>query len=245
MATTRSSALAIAITIGVALPLDAADRVPCASLVPDHGALGFRRRTGDDRCEGFYKSNVSGEALSIAFLVAGQVPSASLLEISGAGPAREVNVRAVALPLGIYYRMDAIVTPRQPLRWPLAEVVQASQSLKASDLGLYGWFGDAARPTYTPVRAKAPGAQQVADQQPVRLGIRANVALDLVNYNVADDASCRFGSQPWKRLATDVRPGGILTIVLHGEGPAMCVSLRGKPADSDASEALTARIGLR
>jgi hypothetical protein len=245
MATTRSVALAIALGVCVALPLDAADDLPCATLVPDHGALGFRQRTGDVRCEGFYKSNVSGEALSIAFLVAGQVPSAPLIEITGAGPAREVHVRAVALPLGIYYRMDATVTPRRPLRWPLAEVVQASQSLKASDLGLYGWFGDPARPTYTPVRAKAPGAQPVAEQAPVRLGIRANVALDLVHYNVADDASCRFGNQPWKRLAADVRPGGILTIVLRGEGPATCVSFRGKPADSDASEALTARISLR
>jgi hypothetical protein len=237
--------LVVTVSASLGVALDAGADPRCPGLVPDHGPLGFRRRTGGDRCEGFFRSNVSGEALSVAFLLSGRLPASAEVEISSAGPNREINVRAVALPLGTYYQMDATIGPKKPLRWPLSEVVQASQSLKVGDLGVYGWFGDAAHPMYVPVRADVPDGGPVADPQPVSLGVRANVRLDLVRYNITDDVSCRFSGKPWRQLATDVQPGKVLTLVLPRDRPTLCVSFRGKPVDSNESEPLTARIHLR
>jgi hypothetical protein len=243
-----TAALAAALAISLGASAAAWADGPCPSLSPDRGPLGFRRRLGGDRCEGFFKSNVAGEALSVAFLMAGRFPaSAEVVEVSGAAPGREINVRAVALPLGTYYRMDATVGPNRPLRWPLAEVVQASRSLKSTDLGLYGWIGDAARPTYVPVRAALPGAAPAADE-PLRLGVRANVPLALLVYNVADDESCHFGKRPWTEIGANVRPGAILTVAggaVAGGRAAICVGFRAKLADSDQSEPMTVRIHLR
>ena len=227
---------------GMALAADA-DR-PCASLPPEHGPLGFQRRSDGDRCEGFFRSNVSGESLSVAFLMSGLLPESSFVEVTGAGPDREINVRAVALPLGTYYRMDAVISPGKPLRWPLSEVVTASGSLKSTDLGLYGWFGDAGRPTYVPVRATAPGATPTGTPV-VRLGVRANVGLALITYSISDDESCHFGGQAWNRLAAEVGSGAVRALVLSADRPALCVGFRAKLANSDQSEPLTVRIRLR
>lgn len=217
---------------------------PCASLPPENGPLGFQRRSNGDRCEGFFRSNVSGETLSVAFLMSGQLPESSFVVVTGAGPDREINVRAVALPLGTYYRMDAVVSPGKPLRWPLSEVVAASRSLKSSDLGLYGWFGDPGRPTYVPVRATAlGGAPTVAPV--VRLGVRANVRLALVTYSISADDSCHFGGQAWSRLAIEVGSGAVRTLELPADRPALCVGFRAKLPDVDAAEPLTVRIRLR
>jgi hypothetical protein len=130
---------------GVCLSVVARADMPCPDLAPDNGPLGFRRRTHGDRCEGFYKGNVSGEALSVAYLMSGRLPAGSEVEVRSVASNLEINVRAIALPLGTYYRMEGIVGPKTILRWPLSEVVQASQNLKGTDLGLYGWFGNAAR----------------------------------------------------------------------------------------------------
>jgi hypothetical protein len=242
----RSSLVGFAFLLlaGGGLALAAAGDRPCADLPPEHGPLGFQRRSNGDRCEGFFKSNVSGEALSVAFLMAGQLPEASFVEVAGAGPDREINVRAVALPLGTYYRMDAVVTPGKPLRWPLSEVVTASRSLKNTDLGLYGWFGDPGRPIYVPVRATALG-ESSNTARAVRLGVRANVRLALVSYSISDDERCHFGGQDWKRLAAEVGSGAVRVLELSADRPALCVGFRARLADSDQSEPLTVRINLR
>jgi hypothetical protein len=197
-----------------------------------------------DRCEGFFKSNVAGEALTVAFVISGQLPDATYVEVTGAGPKREIYVRAVALPLGTYYRMDAIVAPAKPLRWPLSEVVRASKSLKSTDLGLYGWYGDPGKPTYVPVRATVPGSPPAAEPS-LRLGVRASVALDLVTYSIADDESCHFGGKAWVRLAANVRSGAVLTLPLPGDRPALCVGFRAKLTNSNQPEPLTVRIRLQ
>jgi hypothetical protein len=230
---------------GAGMALAAGADPSCPNLPPDHGPLGFQRRTNGDRCEGFFKSNVSGEALTVAFLMSGRLPDSGSVEVSGAGPKREINVRAVALPLGTYYRMDAVITPEKPLRWPLSEVVNASRSLKNADLGLYGWFGDPGRPIYVPVRAMVPGEPPAsAGAQAVRLGVRANVRLAVLTYSFADE-SCRFRGTDWKRLSANVGSGAVRTLELPGDRPELCVGFRATIADSDQPEPLTIRVRLR
>ena len=216
----------------------------CVGLSPDQGPLGYQRRTNGDRCEGFFKSNVAGEALTVAFLMSGRVPASAELVVSGAGPKLEINVRAIALPLGTYYRMDATVAPNKPLRWPLSEVVQAGHSLKNTDLGLYGWLETAGRKTYVPIRASAPGDPPAVDPT-FRLGVRANVAVERVVYSISSDETCHFGNQAWKELATNVRTGAVLTLLLPEDRPVFCVGFRAKLPDVDSPEPATVRIRLR
>jgi hypothetical protein len=236
-------AFTLTLTLTFSVSPGARANPPCANLTPDRGSLGFQQRSGGDRCEGFFRSNVSSEALSIAYLRSGQLPNATEVEVSGAGPPREMYVRAFALPLGMSYRMDATISPKTPLRWPLVEVVGASKSLKVTDLGLYGWFGTAAHPTYAPVRAAVPGATPATNEEIV-LGVRANVPLEVVLFNITNDARCRFGNTPWQQLRTGVSQGTVLTLPLPRDRPALCVSFRAKRADTDRIEPLTAPIYL-
>jgi len=50
-----------------------------------------------------------------------------------------LNIRAEAIPLDTYYRMDAVVKEDQPLTWPLNEVVIPA-GIAPDELGIFGWI---------------------------------------------------------------------------------------------------------
>ena len=87
----------------------------CDTLVPAQGQIEYRWR--QNRCEGFYRSNVSSGDLELVSLLVGRLSGEttrdSQLEIVVpavprplAGP---IRIRAVAIPPRTYYRMDATV----------------------------------------------------------------------------------------------------------------------------------------
>src|SRR5688572_24125356 len=95
-------------------------------------ATGYRARAGDPRCEGVFESPVSVTELEVVSVTVGALSFDIDVhhEVVVAPPdlkglnAKAVNVRAVALPLRTYYRMDAVLAPGEIFHWPLAAVVR-------------------------------------------------------------------------------------------------------------------------
>ena len=83
----------------------------------------------------------------LQFDPASAVPAA----ITAPGQSQAVNVRAVAIPLKTYYRMDASLPAGGTLAWPLSDVV-APEGLTDRRIGIFGWKGEAETPILVPVR---------------------------------------------------------------------------------------------
>jgi hypothetical protein len=115
----------------------------CDAVPPEQSSLGYRFWSDSPRCEGLYVSPVSGSAgVSLVSLTMGAIEykqSDEFLEIALVQPAKDVtHIRAVGIPLELFYRMDAnIAAGRGSLRLPLGDVI-APAHIRSSDLGIYG-----------------------------------------------------------------------------------------------------------
>ena len=87
---------------------------------------GYRIRS-HNRCEGFYESDVSSGSLNIVSVTQGKfkfkLDSNEMITVSPIVNNKTVNIRAVAIPLRTYYRMDAQLDPKTNIKWPVADVL--------------------------------------------------------------------------------------------------------------------------
>src|SRR5262249_47462123 len=94
-----------------------------AHLQPIPGSQGYQKRTGAVRCEGMYRSPVSGFGLEVVSFITGGLSFdlerdrqlSVLVPVTPSLLGEAVHVRAVGLPLRTYYRMDALVAPGERL----------------------------------------------------------------------------------------------------------------------------------
>lgn len=116
----------------------------CDELTPLRGSeSGYRSR--GNRCEGLYVAAAGSRSLVVKSFTLGRLrfdlASATPLEVSA--PDQKwwpVNIRAVAIALKTFYRMDATLAPRATLLWPLKDVL-APEGLTDSRIGIFGWRG--------------------------------------------------------------------------------------------------------
>ena len=105
----------LAVSVVLAVPAAYTQQAgKCDGLVPAQGQVEYRWR--QNRCEGFYRSNVSSGDLELVSLLVGRLSTdsssrnsqleivAPVIQRSLTGP---IKVRAVAIPPRTYYRMDA------------------------------------------------------------------------------------------------------------------------------------------
>jgi hypothetical protein len=113
---------------------------PCpANLRPVDDTIGYRLRHDPDRCEGFYTSPVAGEELELLSFLNGKIaPKANngqnlLITVPNvrALDSSKVIVLARALPLRVYYRMDASVPSAGSMLWPIGRCLSLADSIQA------------------------------------------------------------------------------------------------------------------
>jgi hypothetical protein len=216
-------------------------------LRPISGNAGYIWR--GDRCEGFYVSPVAAMDLEVVSLLKGKLrfdlqPNVRL-EVSAPSIAGvtegPVQVRAVALPLRTYYRMDAVLPPNRPLLWPV-DALLLPWRLEANRIGMFGWVGAEADRTFVPLQAMQPGAPP--PQGPLELVVRSSVDVETVKWrsSVASEPS----SSPPRWLdagATSVPAGRPVTIVLpDGPTAVLRVEVTAKERNSDRWSLLNIRI---
>lgn len=136
----------------------------------------LRYRERGNRCEGFYVAHPVGKFLEVVGVVAGRfhftLDEEEVLNISSPVILDHlIHVRAVGLPVKIYYRMDAQLEPRQVLIWPVRDVIYP-QKLSDNEIGVFGWIGEETEQTYVPITI-APTIAPVENDGKIRLYLRS------------------------------------------------------------------------
>ncbi|MDH5232544.1 MAG: hypothetical protein OEY38_20995 [Gammaproteobacteria bacterium] len=116
-----------------------------ASLTPSDN-LGYVQR--GNRCEGFYIAKVSSN-ISLVGLIRGkfhyELSKDEIISVSNtsmlAMTPQVLHIRAQALPLKSYYRMDSILPSgnNEVFHWPVASVL-LKRNMDASQVAAFGWY---------------------------------------------------------------------------------------------------------
>lgn len=231
------------------VPVQAASCDPVLAPFPGSD-LGYTAH--DDRCEGFYVSNVSSESLEVVSVLYGNLhfdwkPDV-VIEVSAPTYTKgAVNIRAVAIPLKTYYRMDGTVSPKKSLRWPVKDVVFPGQ-LTAQRLGVFGWVGTESDKTFVPLRVtQKDRAKSVPAKENTYLIVRSSVDVDTVTwrYSSAEGKRCSKFNQWQEHPNAPVNAGWPVTITLP-KRPAqkddLCLEIAAKERDNDEWLSLSIRI---
>jgi hypothetical protein len=168
------AALVIAYATAVAAPAGAYGQVCDERLRPEpQSGFGYAIREPDVRCEGLYESSVRAPGLEVVSFLYERprfdpAEHGSVQVIAPEVPelvAEPVRVRAVALPLKTYYRMDAVLPADGPLIWPVRDVLGPA-GLAAEQIGVFGWSGSEIDKVFVPVRLRAADQRAPAASDP-------------------------------------------------------------------------------
>lgn len=202
--------------------------VSCGGLKPVENALGYKVREANVRCEGLYVSTVRAISLELVGAMSG-APfdlNSGVVEIQGpalsdlpAALRRQINVRAVALPLKTYYRMDGLLDANSRLEWPVDEVVKRAR-LSPTDIALYGWLGTEFKPVFVPVRVATASARDQG-YDAVRLLFRVSSDVESMYWRLTEGGV----STKWDKMVDGaVRSGRTVTVELP-DGPSQQVQI--------------------
>ena len=135
----------LAACIAVAAASGAAAAECDNALAPLHSPEGYKPRSADPRCEGFFVSPVSGPPVELVSFTRGTVnydlQHTDRLAISLAVARQEtgqVHLRAVGIPANLYYRMDADLPPSGAFGWPVHDVL-ANTGLTRDRVGVFAF----------------------------------------------------------------------------------------------------------
>lgn len=151
----------------------------------------FRYEPRGNRCEGLYRVKVAASpAIEIVGLLQGyfdyELDSTEIVDLRCPfAENRTVYVRASALPLKTYYRMDAAIRPGGKVSWPMREVLLPN-GIHSDMISIYGWYSEIGKIIYTPVRAVAREYGSENDLR-YRIVLRASVDIHQVVYRWKSD----------------------------------------------------------
>jgi hypothetical protein len=156
------------------------------------------------------------------------VPDVSRLE------ATEVHVRARALPLGTYYRMDTTVATAKAIDWPLNAVI-APAGLDADSLGVIGWIEKGVTKIYVPVSV-LPRGKSPAPQLPVIALFRSPIDIEEVRWRLWAPGTTEQ-SPPWQGLGGNarntIRAGEPIRLQIAVSSPLLNLEIAAKIANAD------------
>ncbi|SRR6266851_5938807 len=197
---------------------------PCdPALRPVQGEAGYTPRR--NRCEGLYVSPISAPGLELVSLLRGKIrydlhPQARLIVQAPSSPSsgsRGIHIRAMALPLKTYYRMDATLDDTRQIEWPVGEVL-FPLGLHQASIGAFGWVETDRSSLFLPLRVTPKGSSSSSGREPIEIGVRTTTTLDRLLWRVAEESP---SAQPgrWEPVKGDFSAGKTITISLP-EGPA-------------------------
>lgn len=112
-------------------------------------------KTRGNRCEGTYAAKVGAPSLDVVGFTIGKFSyklekSESITIENSYG--FNFFIRASAIPLNTYYRMDASLGKGQTLTWQIKDVL-FNLTIPSNSLGVYGWSGTEKEKVFIPVKA--------------------------------------------------------------------------------------------
>jgi hypothetical protein len=117
----------------------------------DNAQVAYKAR--GNRCEGEYSAQVGAPSLDVVGFTIGifsynLVPTESI-KITNLDTV--INLRASAIPLNTYYRMDAVLSTGTTFTWDIKDVL-LNLRIPSNSLGIYGWFGTERNKIFVPIK---------------------------------------------------------------------------------------------
>jgi hypothetical protein len=143
----------------------------------------------NNRCEGFYNSDITSYSLQLANLTCGQVSyTLSESEVIQVLPLFDnncqVQIQASALHLRKYYRMDSEISSDKSLNWPVNEVLLPA-NLSANKIGVCGWIKSEDESIATVIPLKVNSLETpVSGCNKLLLIFTSNIDLDRITYRI-------------------------------------------------------------
>ncbi len=168
-------------------------------------------KTRGERCEGTYDAKVGAPSLEVVGFTIGafsyRLERAELIQIKN--PAGSTCfIRASALPLNTYYRMDAALEKDQTLRWPVKDVLFDLQ-IPSYAAGVYGWMGTEKAKVYVPVQAVS--STHTPSDRKLYLIIRPSARVADVKYRYAPSGG---SFSPYESSTGSRQQGKLIVLVL-------------------------------
>jgi hypothetical protein len=203
----------------------------CNDVPTTPGSMGYQLRRNAERCEGFYRQEVSGE-LELLSLVNGSINydlvSDKLLTVSA--PALpdlqnpQIFLTARALQPGTNYRMDAVIAPSGKFMWPLNEVL-APAKLGSDSIGVVAWIKRTLGKYYVPVSVVPENVAASAARPPMMI-LRATQDIERLRWRIRREGDGASASD-WTRLGGEnsaiIRAGHSVSLQIGGQprGPSI------------------------
>jgi hypothetical protein len=223
---------------------------PCdTQLAPASGPLGYRLRDRDVRCEGLYLSPVSAPSIELISLLQGSLrfdllPNVQLLVLVPNGvdlpPEERVKVRAVAFPLGKYYRLDGVLSAKGSMSWPVSDVLLPAK-LGAGQVGLFGWIGSDFDRVFVPLHVAIAGEPVLPNQ--TILTVRAAHDLEIIVWRAYSETRLSQDLPAWTTAAKSILAGQPVSIDLP-KGPETRLRIDVAAKSRDRDEWASLRIQL-
>lgn len=185
-----------------------------------------------NRCEGFYTAKVSGPSLEVVGFIKGNFsyelnPNEQIEVISETS--EEINIRAVGIPMTLYYRLDGKVRQGRNLIWHVGDVLYRER-VPSYNIGIYGWVKEGLKVVYFPVQTRATISQPQNDNT-YRIYLRSPTGLSDLRWRVCStnnecsryerysDGNIMAGQRIILNIPKNLSGDGILEIATleHGE----------------------------
>lgn len=223
-------------------PFAHAQGQPCSDLVAVPGEIGYQYRKAPARCEGVYQSPVMGDSLEILSFVTGSITYDlqldKILILTAPDVSRittaQVNVRARALPLGTYYRMDAAVTSAKSIEWPLTSVI-VQTGIHSDSIGVLGWIEKDGTRIYVPFSA-IPKGKPRGSSGSLAIILRSTLDIEKVQWRLWIEG--RANQTPsWQTLGgvtpNAIRAGDPIRLPVDAPSQRLDLEIAAKIANSD------------
>lgn len=153
-----------------------------------------------NRCEGFYIAQVSSNPLEVVGFIKGtfsyELTPSEQIEVIPETP-NEINIRAVGIPMTLYYRLDGTASQGNSLVWRVGDVLYR-ESVPSHNIGIYGWVKEGLREVYFPVQTRATISQPQHDDT-YRIYLRSSTLLSDLRWRV--HCSSNNKSSPYIRYS--------------------------------------------
>jgi hypothetical protein len=214
------------------------------------GDFGYRGRDG--RCEGYYQAPVSSK-LELVSLTVGRIryKLEKGIRIEVRAPFMKsdtsgiLHVRATALPLREYYRMDGTMRPTGVFGWPVEEVL-VPKGVGENRLGVLAWILEGDDKRFVPVEVLSRDMPPPEKTQPaIHLMVRSPLQIEGLVWRSYPEGG---GGQPnllkWHKIVTTPqRAGEVFTILLPRVSAGVVnVDIQAKAVNRDQWEELPIRV---
>ena len=160
----------------------------CDDLEPEDSKYGYQQREG--RCEGFYKSNVSGFAIEIVSLTQGDILYALnsneklKIELEPLDGFNSISVRGVNISMEKNYRLDLDLDRGEVAAIPVKDVLEPND-VEPSNLGLFGFIEKSGYKYFVPVIPSSELGSKLTQKRSIKLSISSNIDLQTFTWRYA------------------------------------------------------------